>query len=197
MPFDITQWKEFKIGELFDISRGCRLVKDEDYFDKKDEQYRFPVITAKTTNNGVDGFYFESNCDGNCVVACGEASGMFSTYQREPCWVMDTARIFSFKNKDMNFTPAIGLFFVTILNCNTYRFSYGRKAKPSNMYPIIIKLPVKKDINGKDLYDKTFKFSQKGYVPDFQYMEDFIKNLHQSYNQHNDLNGVKITFEWF
>lgn len=195
MPFDITQWQEFKLDELFEICRGSRIVKDEDYFDKKDETYSFPVITAKTTNNGVDGFYYTSNCKGNCVIACGEASGMFSTYQKEPCWILDTARFFLFKG-NMNFTPAIGLFFATLFNYNMYRFSYGRKAKPGNMRPLVIKLPIKKDSNNQPIIDESLEFSENGYIPDFQYMEDFIKNLHKDNNEQNNLNGVKIMFSW-
>lgn len=172
-PLNVDKWGEFSLKELFNIKRGSRLVKDEDYFDDKDNFYKFPVITAKTTDNGVDGYYYESNCDGNCIIACGEASGMYSTYQKEPCWIMDTARIFSFKeNIEIEFTPTLGLFFAALLTYNMYRFSYGRKAKPSNMNTIIIKLPVKKCLKGK-----TYKFSKNGYVPDFEFMENYIKSL--------------------
>ncbi|EPY5581871.1 restriction endonuclease subunit S [Campylobacter upsaliensis] len=161
LPLNIEKWGEFSLKEIFNINRGKRLVKDEDYFDDKDEIYKFPVITAKTTDNGVDGYYNESNCNGNCIIACGEASGMYSTYQKEPCWVMDTARIFSFKeNMAIEFTPTLGLFFATLLTYNMYRFSYGRKAKPSNMNTIIIKLPI----------------NHKGEL-DFEFMENYIKSL--------------------
>ncbi|EIW9953382.1 restriction endonuclease subunit S [Campylobacter upsaliensis] len=161
LPLNIEKWGEFSLKEIFNINRGKRLVKDEDYFDDKDEIYKFPVITAKTTDNGVDGYYNESNCNGNCIIACGEASGMYSTYQKEPCWVMDTARIFSFKeNMAIEFTPTLGLFFATLLTYNMYRFSYGRKAKPSNMNTIIIKLPI----------------NHKGEL-DFDFMENYIKSL--------------------
>ena len=59
------KWKEFKLGQLFKIKRGDRIVKDEDYYEFKKDDYVIPVITATTFNNGVDGYYNEYNCEGN------------------------------------------------------------------------------------------------------------------------------------
>lgn len=157
---DINGWKEFLIGDLFNIKRGDRIIHGIDYFDKADNTYCFPVITAKTLNNGVDGYYNEKNCDGNCIISCGEASGMFTTYQETPCWAVDTVRIYSFKDSSLKMNKYIGLFLSTILTFNMYRYSYGRKAKPDNMYPLNIKLPITEDG-----------------IPDWKYMEDYIKSL--------------------
>lgn len=159
MNLDIGKWEEFRVGELFKIRRGDRIVHDEDYFDCQDDEFRYPVITTTTVNNGVDGFYNQVNCDGNCIVSGGEASGMFTTYQEKPFWGLDTVRIYEPINFVMN--KYIGMFLATELTYNMYRFSYGRKAKPDNMYTLDIKLPVD-------------KFGS----PDWQFMEDYIKSLH-------------------
>lgn len=151
-------WKEFSVGELFTIRRGERIVHNEDYFDTQDNEYRFPVITTTTENNGVDGFYNRFNTQGNCIVSGGEASGMFTTYQEQPFWGLDTVRIYEPIGFKMN--KYIALFLATELTYNMYRFSYGRKAKPDNMYTLDIKLPIDTDGN-----------------PDWQFMEDYIKAL--------------------
>ena len=44
-----------------------------DNFDKRDDEYRYPVITTTTANNGVDGFYCKTDSEGNCIVSGGEA----------------------------------------------------------------------------------------------------------------------------
>ena len=159
MNLDISNWEEFRVGDLFIIRRGDRIVHDEDYFDNQDEVYKYPVITTTTANNGIDGFYDQTNSDGNCIVSGGEASGMFTTYQEKPFWGLDTVRIYEPKGFRMN--KFIGLFLATELTYNMYRFSYGRKAKPDNMYTLDIKLPVDSDGN-----------------PDWQFMEDYMKSLH-------------------
>ena len=192
MNLNVNEWKEFKIGDLFNVVRGSRIVKNEDYFEEPTEELKYPVITAKTTNNGIDGYYHTSNCKGNCIISCGEASGMYTTYQKEPCWVMDTARIITFK-ENKEFTVPLAMFFATLFTSNMYRFSYGRKAKPSNITALVIKLPICKDKEGQPVIDNTYKYSEKGYIPDFDWMEKYIKTLnYQPLTTSNG--GAKLKF---
>ena len=159
MEIDTSTWKEFRIGDLFEICRGDRSDRDEHYFSFQDEEYKYPVVTTTTDNNGIDGYYNKKNCDGNCIVSGGEANGMFTTYQANPFWGLDTVRIYIPKGFQMN--ENLGMFFSTVLTQNMYRFSYGRKAKPSNICTLVIKLP-----------------STPSGEPDWQFMEDYIKSLH-------------------
>ena len=158
-PFDTGKWGAFKIGELFKVSRGRRIVRNVDYFSSRDETYCYNVITASALNNGLDGFYTEWNCPAGTLVCGGEVAGMFTTYQPEKCWVLDSSRIFSpIGNTVIN--SHIGMFLIVVFRQNQYRFSFGRKAKPDTIENLTIKLPMTND--GK---------------PDWQYMEDFIKSL--------------------
>lgn len=143
-PIPMRLWKKVKIGELFEIKRGKRIVKNIDYFETQNDEFTIPVITAKATDNGVDGYYTEYNCEGNCIVSAGEANGMFTSYQESKCWVMDTARIYipKFTHKLNKFSS---LFFATILKQNMYKYSFGRKAKPNDISNIEIVLPYTKD----------------------------------------------------
>lgn len=152
-------WKEFYFKDFFNAHRGKRIVKDIDFFENKTDEFRFPVITAKTSDNGIDGYYYDFNCEGDALIACGEANGMYCTYQQNKCWIMDTARIITFKD-GRKFTKQLALFIGTILKFNMYKFSYGRKAKPSNIENLNIILPV--DENG---------------MPDWQYMSDYIDEI--------------------
>lgn len=177
MDLNIQTWKEFEIERLFSIKRGDRIVKDEDYFDIiPSDDYKYRVITASATNNGVDGVYNDFNCDGNCLISCGEANGMFTTWQNEPCWVLDTARIYTPKGFSLN--EITGMFLATLLSANMYRFSYGRKAKPDNMYSLGLKLPIQHNSDGIPVIDADKTYSDEGYIPDWQFMEDYIKSLH-------------------
>ena len=154
---NLDNWKLFSIGQLFTITRGKRIVREQDYEKNIVENFKIPVITTTTVNNGIDGYYIKSNSKGNVLITCGEASGMFTTYQKNPVWALDTVRILDPKFK---FNKNIALFLIPILNANMFRFSYGRKAKPSHVRSIKIKLPVDKNGN-----------------PDWEYMENYIKSL--------------------
>ena len=176
LSLGVDKWEEFKIERLFSIKRGDRIVKDEDYFDiAPSDDYKYRVITASATNNGVDGVYNDFNCDGNCLISCGEANGMFTTWQNEPCWVLDTARIYTPKGFSIN--EITGMFLATLLSTNMYRFSYGRKAKPDNMYSLGLKLPIQRDTTGNPVIDPEKKYSDKGYIPDWDFMERYIDSL--------------------
>ena len=155
---DTTNWKEFKIGNLFEVIRGKRIVKNRDYIEESDQDNIYPVITTKTTNNAIDGYYNKYNCEGNVICANGEVSGMLSTYQNSKCWVLDTSRILKPKFNDLNKYNA--LFLIPLLNKYNAMFDFINKAKPSDIENLIIKLPVID--NGS---------------PDWEYMEQYIKSL--------------------
>lgn len=125
---------------MFEISRGKRIVRNIDYFENKQNDFIFPVITATKENNSIDGYYNQFNCEGNVICCGGEASGMYSTYQESKCWVMDRSRILKPK---FQMTKKIALFLVSILNLNQYKFSYGRSANPTDIEEIEVIIPFK------------------------------------------------------
>ena len=60
-----SKWKEFFLSDLFDIG-GSKTTKVEEL-----ENYgvgKYPYVTTKASNNGVDGFYDFYTEDGNCLV---------------------------------------------------------------------------------------------------------------------------------
>lgn len=105
-------------------------------------------------NNGIDGYYNKYNFDGNCIISCGEVSGMYSTFHSGKIWALDTTRILKPK---FALTENIALFLIPLLNANMVKFSYGLKAKPNDIENLKILLPFK---NNKI---------------DFEYMETFIR----------------------
>lgn len=158
MVLNISTWKKFYIKDLFEVTRGKRIVKDRDYIESKDNKNIYSVITAKTTNNGIDGYYSKWNCEGNVIVCGGEASGMISFYQEDKCWVMDRSRIL--KPKFNNLNKFVALFLIPMLNKWSIKFSYGNSANPDDIKKLYLVLPV--GHNGS---------------PDWEYMENYVKNL--------------------
>jgi len=159
LSMSTEDWKWFRVGDFFIVRRGKRIVRDIDYFTEKTAEYHYKVITATTQNNGVDGFYHSYNCPANSLVCGGDAAGMFTTYQSNECWVMDSARIVT-PQKDISFNKYSALFISTLLNQNQYMYSYGRKCNKENIENTLIKLPTTPDG-----------------TPDWEYMENYIKSL--------------------
>ena len=67
---------------------------------------------------------------------------------------------------------------IAVIRQEKYRFSYGRKWTMENMKATEICLPVQHNADGSNFLDFSCEFSDEGYVPDWQFMEDYIKSLH-------------------
>lgn len=155
MMINTSNWKEFYLSELFDIG-GSKTTKVEEL-----ENYGsglYPYVTTKASNNGVDGFYDFYTEEGNCLVIDSAVLG-YCTYQALSFSASDHVEVLRPKF-DMN--QNIGLFFATIINLDTFRYSYGRKRSQKQIKKDIVKLPV--DENGN---------------PNWKYMNDFIEGIQE------------------
>lgn len=71
----------------------------------------------------------------------------------------------------------IGLFIATVIRNEKYKFSYGRKWTLENMNASIIRLPIQHNPDGTPYIEPNCIYSEEGYVPDWQFMEDYIRSL--------------------
>ena len=58
-----NNWTEYKISEIFKITRGVVIPKT-DLLDNKTDQYIYPVYSSQTTNNGILGYDAKFDFDG-------------------------------------------------------------------------------------------------------------------------------------
>ncbi len=153
-----SNWKEFYLSDLFEIS-GSKTTSVEEL--EGFGNGKFPYVTTKASDNGVDGFYDHYTEDGNCLTVDSAVLG-YCAYQELPFSASDHVEILRPK---FQMNQNIALFFVTIINMDTYRYSYGRKRSQKQIKRDIVKLPV--DASGN---------------PDWKYMNDFIEEI-QSRNR--------------
>ena len=146
--FNSNNWQEFKISDLFELTRGKRL-KSEDR-----EPGTVPYYSASDSNNGLtdkisNPLFTESDAliyttFGDCYYVEGEFTA--------------SDEVTILKNKDVN--KYSGIFLSVVLSQDKFRFSFGRKAFMDRIKELTVKLPVTE--NGE---------------PDYQFMEDYIKTL--------------------
>ena len=116
------------------------------------------------------------NRDGNRLTINYDGSVGDSYYQRQPFFASEKIVTVTFKNAEM--TPYNALFVATVIMKEKFRFSYGRKwTVESSMKKSVIKLPIQCDEKGNPITDSTKQYSKDGYVPDWKFMEDYVKNL--------------------
>ena len=59
-----NNWSEYKISEIFKITRGVVIPKT-DLLDNKTTEYQYPVYSSQTSNNGILGYDTKFDFDGN------------------------------------------------------------------------------------------------------------------------------------
>lgn len=169
---EIDKWEEFRIGTLFELSNG-KNKSASDLEDGNDINY----IGAKRNDNGVMNrvkLVHENVSNGNCVIfICnGQGSVGYSIYMDKA--FIGTADIVTGYNENIN--SSIGLFIATVASLERPRYSFGRKWKKT-LSDTLMKLPIHRDEKGNPIIDNSKKYSEKGYIPDWEFMENYIKSL--------------------
>lgn len=154
-PDLVTQdWKWFKLKDIFELKKGKRLTKANMI------EGNIPFIGAIDSDNGYREFIGQKPIHrGNTITVNYNGSVAEAFYQPNPFWASDDVNVLYPKFKMNQFNA---LFIVTLIKQEKYRFNYGRKWHLERMKISEIKLPTKDDI------------------PDFDYMENYIKTLNYS-----------------
>ena len=160
MKVDIKDWKDFKFGTLIDqIYKAKAHTDDELEFAEFPTKETIPYVTRTDLNNGVKAFVYRNGIDsiekGNALVI-GDTTATIS-YQREEFVTGDHIVIVRAPWLNM-FT---GLFIVSILKLEQYRYSYGRAFTMDLILNTYVKLPAR--IDGK---------------PNWKFIENFMGGLH-------------------
>jgi hypothetical protein len=149
LDLDIYSWQSFKLCDLFDYKRGQRL-KSEDR-----ELGDIPLVTAGEYNNGVNDFIENSSLElySNAITIdmfCNSFVHIHDFFCDDNILVL----LPKFKlNKN------ILIFISTVINQDRFRYKYGRQYRQKDFLSHQIKLPA---IDG---------------IPNWQYMEEYIKRL--------------------
>lgn len=94
--------------------------------------------------------------------------------QTKPYYIADNAFSLILKQQKNKF---VYLFLSTCLNKELFKYSYGRTISSEKYMKTIIKLPVKYNRDGTIFIEDKCRYSKEGYVPDWEFMENYIKSL--------------------
>lgn len=172
MNLDVSKWGKFRIGDLFyKLENG---KANDGMLDDGDERI---YLGAKKDDNGVMRHCagnLELEQDGNCIIfICnGQGSVGYANYMNDT--FIGTSDIVAGYCDNMN--EFIGEFMATVFCLERPKYSFGRKWK-THLRDTIVKLPMKYNADGTPFIDRNKKYSDDGYVPDWQFMEDYIKSL--------------------
>lgn len=127
----------FYIEELFDIT-GTATTKIDDLIEYGAGDY--PYITTSSENNSTAGWYNHRTEKGGVIVVDSAVRG-HASYQPADFTASDHVEKLTPKF-EMSLYEA--LFFVSLINLNRFRYSYGRKANQERLKKLRVLVPIEK-----------------------------------------------------
>ena len=175
----IDQWEEFYVFKILKMYNGKGITKEE----IGENPGKLNVVQSGEENNGLLGKIDIDYCrsmqytmtEKSCLTVARTGSAGFVSFQVEGCVVGDSAKILVLEDNVAK--KGVYLFIQTVLMANRFKYAYGRKVTEVKYLNDIIKLPIKRNKDMTPYIDETQHYSDKGYVPDWGYMDGYIKHL--------------------
>lgn len=174
---DVDNWKEFKVSDLFNVKYGINMELNTCIETTSDDPEGIAFVARTAENNGVSAYV--KRIEGKepqpaeTITVAGGGSVLSTFVQKRPFYSGRDLYLLIAK-EDINLN--VKIFISTVLFANQYRYSYGRQANKT-LPDLILKLPIKRDSNGNPVIDDNRTYSDSGYIPDWQFMEDYINSL--------------------
>lgn len=161
---NVNSWKWYRLGDLIEKPYKAKAYSAQDLtFVKFNSANSIRYVTRTDDNNGVKGFVENENFidyeEGNAIIIGDTTS---TIYYQDSSFICGD-HIVIIRSPKMN--KYNGLFLVSILNQERFRYCYGKSFKKDSISNTMIKLP--SDSNGN---------------PDWEFMENYIKSLPFSSN---------------
>ena len=174
---EVDLWEEFKVSDIFNVKYGINMELNTCIETTYDDPDGIAFVARTSENNGVSAYV--KMVDGKApqpaetITVAGGGSVLSTFVQKRPFYSGRDLYLLIAK-EDISLKAK--MFLSTILSANQYRYSYGRQANKT-LPCLILKLPIRRDNKGDPIIDNNYTYSNKGYVPDWQFMEDYIDSL--------------------
>ena len=155
---DKVQWKDFSIGDLFEIKTSKRRF-DANKIQLSEEGHPYVVRTA--SNNGIKGFLKENEeylNEGNTISFGQDTATMF--YQKQPYFTGDKVKVLQCKYTQ--FSKLNAIFIIPTLERAFSSFSWGSSS-----------------FNVKVIEETKITLPTKNGTPDYDFMNTYIKAIHK------------------
>lgn len=180
---DISEWKGFVISRLFEIkSPAERSIKTYN-------SGAVPYVSSGKMNNGIIS-YLEPKDDeelekGNCITVSPLDGSSF--YQEDDFLGRGGAGSAISMLYNENLSKYSDLFICTIIKISAKKFDYNDALTGDNLENLIINLPVLHNEDGSIYIDIEKKYSDDGYMPDWEYMSRYMEDIESKAQNRIDL----------
>lgn len=164
----LKEGREFIFSDLFTSQTG-----DTDIQKKDINGNGCYVVSAGLSNHGIIG---KTDREAKVINKNTITVDMFgNAFYRDTDYKMVThARVFALSPK-FEMTEGRGLYITSCMSYLTKKFAYSNMCSWNKIQDLPICLPIQTDDSGKPVIDAGKTYSPKGYIPDWEYMEKYIK----------------------
>lgn len=176
IELNTIQWKEFLLHRIFKAGMGNGI----DAVLTTNDNPKYNYVSRDSNGNGVVGFVDEIEGeepfpDGAMSLALGGSFLGSCFIQKKPFYTAQNVAVLQEKVPLTNHTK---LFIATLIRneCKIKYQAFGRELNAHFRKDFTIKLPIKHD--GENIViDDTHEFSDDGYIPDWEWMDSYMKSL--------------------
>lgn len=169
-------WKEFYLHMLFNAGMGNGI----DAVNTTTDNPKYNYVSRDSNGNGVVNYVDEIEGEtpfpkGSMSLALGGSFLGSCFIQQSPFYTAQNVAVLQEKEPLSIYTK---LFISTLIRneCKVKYQAFGRELNAHFRKDFTIKLPVKKNLSGY-VMDKEKKYSHDGYVPDWEWIEGYMKSL--------------------
>lgn len=179
MNLDVQSWRSFYLHRLFDIRMGNKFDKN-----KLDEDTpEVNLVSRVSYNNGVDVKvgYVDGVAPfpaGYVTVALGGSYLGSCFVQEEPFYTAQNVAVMKPRVSEMTRGVCTFISGLVRYESKTKYYAFGRELNIHIKTDFDVKLPIKRNTDCSPVVDSSCRWSDDGYIPDWQFMEDYIKSLH-------------------
>ena len=185
-------FKEFEIGRLFDIKTGRDIIIG----DTKDGN--IPLVSHQNTNNGIKKrikliknrtlFSYKN------TISLADRGIFWATTQFEDFHIGTRVKALILKGETRS--PETLKYLATSINCLQRKFEQYLENATNKLPTEKISLPIQTK-NNKPVIDKEKKYNDDGYIPDWDYMDEYVKNIQSSFIKKVKLQNDKTIDDFY
>ena len=170
----VCVYKEFKIVDIFAVKNSKNILKSEVDFSKP----LYPYVTAQEGSNSVMGyvnFDEEGLEEGNCIFIGGKT--LTVSYQADSFFSNDSHNLLLYLKKDEHREEVFEYLASAVYKALKPLYSWNGSISFKKIQKDKLTLPIQADASGHPILDPTHAYHPDGYIPDWDFMEKYIRAI--------------------